>query len=219
MRDRARHRAEDAQRRQRHDVVGQLKHHGNHGVHDLQERLRLALHVGRGDAEQSGENDDLKDVLLGHRVHDVGWEEMKQRLDEGLRLGERFAGRRKREALSGPHQVRDREAEHQGGRRRDLEIDESLDPHAAHRLDVAGLPDPDHDRREDEGHDQHLDQADERAGEEPEALVDGRMRLGREEIAAEDSEREPVEDQGGRGEPAGASLTHAHLSRLIGATL
>ena len=176
----SRHRAEDAERRQRHDVVRELEHDGHDGVHDLEERLGLRADVRRRDADERREDDDLEHVLLRHRVHDVGRKEVQQRLDEGLRLAPAPRPRAAGAGPSpGPHDVRDRQAERERRRRRDLEVDDRLHAHPADGLDVAGLSDPDDDRREDQRDDQELDEVDEGLRQEPERLVGVRMRLGR----------------------------------------
>ena len=67
--DGARHRAEDAERRERHDVVRELEEHGDRGLEEVDERLRaLVPDVRGGDAEERREDDDLEDVLPRHRV-------------------------------------------------------------------------------------------------------------------------------------------------------
>ena len=61
--------------------------------------------------------------------------------------------------------VHEREAEKQRDRRRDLEVDDRLQPDPAHRLQVAGAGDADHERREQQRRDDHLDHPQEGVGE------------------------------------------------------
>ena len=61
--------------------------------------------------------------------------------------------------------VHERQAEEQRDRRRHLEIDDRLQPDAAHRLQIAGAGDADDERREQQRRDDHLDHAQERVGE------------------------------------------------------
>ena len=166
VRDRGRHGAEDAERSQRHHVIRQLEHHGDDGVEENQERLRLLPDVGGRDPDQCREDDDLQDVLLGHRVDHVGGKEMQESLHEGFGLGQLLARGGQGQSLPRTHNVGDRESQNERGGRRGLEIDDRLHSHAPDCLDVTRLADPHDDRREDQRHDQHLDQADEGAGEE-----------------------------------------------------
>ena len=84
MRDGARHGAEHAEGRERHDVVRELEEHGHRGIEELHERLRAVSDVRGRDAEERREDDDLEDVLPGHRVDQVRRKEVEQRLDERL---------------------------------------------------------------------------------------------------------------------------------------
>ena len=204
VRDGARHRPEDAERRQGHDVVGQLEEDRHRRLEEADEGTGLRSDVSGGDAEERREDDDLQDVLPHHGVEDVRREEVDERLDRRLRLGERLAGRGEVQADAGFDDVGENEADDEGDRRRDLEVDERLHAHPPDGLDVARLPDPEDDRGEDEGDDEQLDQVDERPREEAERLVGPGVSLGGESVAEDDAEDQRVEDEGGRRQPAGS---------------
>ena len=80
-------------------------------------------------------------------------------------------------------------------RRRDLEIDDRLQPDTPHRLEIAGARNADDERGEDERRDDHLDQPEERIGER----LDRHTR-GRPHDADEDAKDKTEKNAGGRTE-------------------
>ena len=89
---------------------------------------------------------------------------------------------------AGLDEVDEGQAQEQGDRRHDLEIDEGLDPHPADGLQVAVAGDADDEGGEDERGDDRLDEADEDDAQRPEGFTG----LGKERS---DEESEPHADE------------------------
>ena len=91
----------------------------------------------------------------------------------------------------GLEDVDQREPEEERNGRGDLEVDDRLQADAPHRLQVAGAGDADHQRREQQRRDDHLDHPEKGVGQR----LDGDTKAGP-EMADEDAEHEADEDLG-----------------------
>ena len=167
------HGGHHADRREPHDVAGDLEHDLRDGVEQRGHRAALLPRRRYGDAEEGREDHHLQHVVAGQRIDQRGREHVQDDvpgalLASGHRLQLGDAGRFGRDAGAGPQQVDQAEPEHQRERGGDLEVDERLGADPAHRLQVARAGNPDDQRREQQRPDDHLDHPQEDVGQRAE---------------------------------------------------
>ena len=189
---------EHAEGREHHDEVGVLEHRLRDAVEEREHRLAALADAREREAEERGEDDDREDVAFRGVLDEVRGEGVERDVPARLRgLADCDGGVRaeiEREVRARLYRVRDDETDDERQRGDDLEVEESLGPHPPDGLDVAGLCDPDDNGREEQRHDEPLDQPDEAFGEKAERLVRERMRVLRQEPAECDAERETREN-------------------------
>jgi hypothetical protein len=119
----------------------------------------------QGEGEQDGHEQHLQDLALGEGADHGRRDDVHQELDRallaglgGVGLDRRRIERRRVDVHPGTRlpQVDHDQADHQGHRGHDLEVDQRLQPDPADLLHVAHAGDAVHHRAEDDGRDQHL---------------------------------------------------------------
>ena len=157
---------------------GQAHHHGDdaeqrveQAVDDDDHRLAAFARLNQGEAEEQRDQDDLQHGALGEGIHHRRGDDVHEEADDaGLRfrplgVGGDSAAVDMRgvdvHADARLHHVDHHEADDEGQRRDDLEVDQRAHTDAADLLHVTHLGDADHDGTEDDRREQHLDQLDE----------------------------------------------------------
>ena len=216
--DGGRHRRKDAHWREHHDVVGEAEHDLRGALEHIQHRLALGADRRHRNTEEGREYDHLQDVAARHGVDDRGREQVQEDVPPVLLAlheaggGRRVRANRQRHARAGLEDVDEDEAEEQGDRRRDFEVDDRLQSDAAHRLQIAGPGDADDQRGEHERRDDHLDHAQERVGQRLHADAERWP-----EIADGNPEHQPGDDLRGdaaalRRRPGGLEIAASHTA-------
>jgi hypothetical protein len=160
-----------------------------------------------GDAEEQREHHNLQDLVGRHRLddrarHQVGDEILcRQRgdLEIGRGLG---VGQRQVEVVAGAQDVDQHEAHEQRHQRRSHEPQHRLGADAADDLGIAHMGDADHERREHQRRNDHLDQAQEDVGHQRDVIGDAfrHRRIGPQRmagIADRDAEQHADQNDGG----------------------
>src|SRR5262249_7693811 len=184
------HGREHRQRRQRHDVAGDLQYDLRQLLNAFDQRARLLAQGCAGNAEKQREHHDLQDFVGRHGFDDRAWDEMgdellhRQRSD--LQVGGGLGiGQRQIEVVAGTQDVDEDHAGEQRCQRRADEPGHGLGADAADLLRVAHVRDADDQRREHERGDDHLDQAQEDVGDQRDVVRDGLggFRIGPQDVA------------------------------------
>ena len=162
-RDGGGHRGEHGERRELHHVAGDLQHHVRKLIDRGEQDLAFIAERGERDAEEHRENDDLQDLVVGHRFgerarHHVA-DEVLQREFRGREI-RRCAdvGQRQAQVVAGSEQIRHQQAEQQGNERGGDEPAQRLGEHTPDGGRVAHVRDADDQRGKHERPDQHLDE-------------------------------------------------------------
>ncbi len=169
--DREAHRSEGAQGREANHHMDDAEEQLGQGFQAIGHLVAEIAHPGAGKARQHRDEQHLQQVALGERAEEGVGDQVQQIGDQPLALmglGQVAGGdlgiQRRRvdvEAASGLHHLADDQADDQGHRRDDLEIDQGLQPHPPERLDVAHPRDAAGHGAEDHRRDDQLDQLDE----------------------------------------------------------
>ncbi len=198
------HRREHRERCHQHHVVGDLEHHVGDLVGDRHELLAALAERRRRHAREDREHDDLQDLVVRHRLDDRFRDEVRdeflQRQRRDLEIG-RCARLRQRQAevVAGPQDVDHHHADGERDQRSRDEPGHRLHADPADRLGVTHMSDADHQHREHQRRDDHLDQPQEQVGDDGEIARDAgrffRVGNGRvENVAKHDTEDHSAQD-------------------------
>jgi hypothetical protein len=172
--DRERHRAERAEGRELHHEPDDAEQRRRDILQYVEERFRALAQARQYDAGQDREEQHLQHVAPRECAKERVRNNRQQVLDEATRM------RRRQRAIEGrlieflshrvqagarPHEMRHRDADEQRERGREFEPDEGLGSGAADGLQIFHARNAEHERREHDGRDQHLDQAHEAISE------------------------------------------------------
>ena len=181
------HRPEGADRRKSHDPADDGEEQMAEVVDDFEDDGRTLLaELGQRQSEQDGEEQHLKQVVLGERLEHRFRDDVEQKVD-GVRqflvlgfLRQRVGAARQFVGIDvEPCPRFDDVADHQPEEQReggdDFEVDQRFPADPADRLEVANVCDAQHDGAEDDRRDQHLDELYEAVGERFEIGADLRV--------------------------------------------
>ena len=141
----------------------------------MQNRCAFGLiQTGQCDAEEDGEDCYLKNLPFGDGFGDVLREDVEEKVvPAGWRWsGDRFArdgSGGQGQANAGVAEIDGSESDDKGEGGHDLEVDEALDAHASHALQVSVACDAGDQRGQDEGSDDGLDEAQKDVAEDSQA--------------------------------------------------
>ena len=166
------HRRADPERREHHNVIGELEHDLRKTFHRADHRPSFFADGRYGQREDHGEDNDLKHIAVHHRFDHARRKNVHKRFDPGLgmRLSDRFddvdvAGS-ERYADAWPGEIDDRQSNEKRRGGDDLEINQRFDSHASDFSKRAGAGDSDDNGRENQRRDDRLDQVDENVAQE-----------------------------------------------------
>eukprot|EP01137_Pigoraptor_chileana_P019378 Opistho-2@80349 len=177
LRQRRRHRCEHRDRCEAHDVIGHLKHHMHQRLDRADQRLGLFADCGDGNADEQREDDDLKDLVLRHRLdprfrENVGEEILEVEgnlVDAAGRVNRR---QREVEADTGLEEVDEDQAQRERDEAGADEPQDRTTTDATERCGIAHMCDARDEGGEDQRRDDHLDQVEEDRGDDREIVGD-----------------------------------------------
>lgn len=139
-------------------------------IDHVEHHLSALAHRLQAESEEEREQQDLQNVAVDEGADGGRRNDVEQELDAvfSVRLGD-VAGDRgcidlariDVHAVAGTKNIRNAEADDEGKRRHDLEINKGFDARAPDGLQIGHRCDAMHDRAEDDRRDDHLDQLDE----------------------------------------------------------